>query len=277
MTYTDNVFTNTKDFFAATAEFLYANEEANALLIGLLEAKADAWVANIRANGDTVLVAGYLGLSPRNLVVSGSDVAAVEHLVRVLRENNVEPEGVVGNVHVARRCADLLCEKTKCEPVVRLQQLLYRCSKVIPPSGVAGSARLADESDFETLVNWRREFRVEALPHELPDREQLVKEANEAIIKKDTYMWMVNEEAVACAQVGRPTARTMAVRYVYTPKEHRKKGYGSAITALATQNILRSGKTYGVLFTDATNPISNKVYQKLGYELVSESLYLGFV
>lgn len=277
MTYTENVFTNTKDFFAATAEFLYANEEANALLIGLLEAKPDAWVANIRANGDTVLVAGYLGLSPRNLVVSGTNVAAVDHLVHVLREHNVEPEGVVGDVQVARRCADLICANTKCEPVVRLQQLLYRCSKVIPPEGVPGSARLAEESDFETLMNWRREFRLESLPHESVDREQLTKEANEAIIKKDTYIWVVNDEPVSCAQVGRPTARTMAIRYVYTPPEHRKKGYASAITALATQNILKSGKTYGVLFTDATNPISNKVYQKLGYEFVSESLYLGFV
>lgn len=277
MTYTENVYNNTKDFFAATAEFLYAEEESNSLLIGLLEAKPDAWVANIRANGDTVLVAGFLGLQPKNLIVSGKHVGAVEHLVNVLEANHIEPDGVVADREVATKCAELLCLKNHRTPVVRLRQFLYRCSEVKIPTNVIGNARLAEESDFAILVKWRHDFRAEALPHELPDRAQLEKEANDAIIKKDTYIWVVNGEPVSCAQVGRPTARTMTVRYVYTPREHRKKGYGSAITAQATQNILTSGKTYGVLFTDATNETSNKVYQQLGYEFVAESLYLGFV
>lgn len=276
ITYTENIYSHSKDFFAASAEFLYANEEVNSLLIGLLEAKPDSWIANVRANGDTVLVAGYLGVEPKNLILCGQHVGAVEHLDRLLISNNIQPDGVLGEPEVAAKAAELICARSFRKPVERFRQLLYRCSQVVMPTDVAGSSRLADESDFETLVNWRRDFKSEALPHEKTERAQLEKEANDAIIKKDTYIWVVNDVPVSCAQVRRPTARTMAVSYVYTPKEHRKKGYASAITAQATQNILKSGKTYGVLYTDAANSTSNHIYQKLGYEYVADQSFFGF-
>lgn len=275
-TFTENIYSHSKDFFAASAEFLYANEEVNSLLIGLLEAKPDSWIANIRANGDSALVAGYLGVEPKNLILCGKHIGAVEHLDRLLIFHAINPDGVLGEPAVAAKAAELIGARTFRRPVERFRQLLYRCSKVILPTDIAGSSRLAEEGDFETLVNWRREFKREALPHEGLERAQLEKEANDAIIKKDTYIWVVNDVPVSCAQVRRPTARTMAVSYVYTPKEHRKKGYASAITAQATQNILKSGKTYGVLYTDAANPTSNHIYEKLGYEYVADQSYFGF-
>jgi predicted GNAT family acetyltransferase len=56
---------------------------------------------------------------------------------------------------------------------------------------------------------------------------------------------------------------------VYTPRAHRGRGYGSAVTAVATQDILDDG-AIPVLFTDLANPTSNGIYQRLGYRPVGD-------
>jgi predicted GNAT family acetyltransferase len=54
----------------------------------------------------------------------------------------------------------------------------------------------------------------------------------------------------------------MAINSVYTPKEHRNKGYGTATVSELSKNILSSGKKFCTLFADLANPISNSVYEK---------------
>ena len=65
---------------------------------------------------------------------------------------------------------------------------------------------------------------------------------------------------------GLPYNRGMVrVGPVYTPPEHRRRGYGAAVTAAASQHALDAGAVQVVLFTDLANPTSNSVYQRIGY------------
>jgi predicted GNAT family acetyltransferase len=57
---------------------------------------------------------------------------------------------------------------------------------------------------------------------------------------------------------------------VYTPPQHRGRGYASALTAAASQDQLDRGHRYCFLFTDLSNPTSNKIYQSIGYEPVCD-------
>ena len=52
---------------------------------------------------------------------------------------------------------------------------------------------------------------------------------------------------------------------MYTPSEHRRRGYGAAVTAHATQAALDGGAAQVVLYTDLANPTSNAIYQSIGY------------
>lgn len=63
---------------------------------------------------------------------------------------------------------------------------------------------------------------------------------------------------------------------MYTPPEHRRRGYGAAITAVLTASALEAGATEVVLFTDLANPTSNGVYRRIGFRAVSERLVLAF-
>jgi predicted GNAT family acetyltransferase len=57
---------------------------------------------------------------------------------------------------------------------------------------------------------------------------------------------------------------------VYTPPELRGRGYAAAVTSAATQVVLDAGAD-AVLYTDLTNPTSNRLYARLGYRLVGEA------
>ncbi|NUU20167.1 MAG: GNAT family N-acetyltransferase, partial [Streptomycetaceae bacterium] len=63
---------------------------------------------------------------------------------------------------------------------------------------------------------------------------------------------------------------------VYTPPEHRGRGYGSAATAARAAAALADGADEVVLFTDVANPTSNSIYRKLGYTPVEDRVLLGF-
>jgi hypothetical protein len=52
---------------------------------------------------------------------------------------------------------------------------------------------------------------------------------------------------------------------VYTPPEHRRRGYASALTAALTERLLAGGRRFCFLFTDLANPTSNAIYQRIGY------------
>lgn len=63
---------------------------------------------------------------------------------------------------------------------------------------------------------------------------------------------------------------------VYTSPHLRKRGYAIFCVAALTQRMLDSGKMFCCLYTDLTNPTSNAIYQKIGYEPVCDSEDLIF-
>ena len=72
-------------------------------------------------------------------------------------------------------------------------------------------------------------------------------------------------------------AGSVRVGPVYTPPEHRRRGYGAAVTAATTLHALADGATQVVLFTDLANPVSNSIYQAIGYVAGADFVELGLV
>jgi hypothetical protein len=63
---------------------------------------------------------------------------------------------------------------------------------------------------------------------------------------------------------------------VYTPPEHRRRGYGSAVTAAVSARHLSAGRRFCFLYTDLENSTSNKIYVDIGYEPVCDSVDYAF-
>jgi uncharacterized protein len=66
------------------------------------------------------------------------------------------------------------------------------------------------------------------------------------------------------------TPNGIRISPVYTPPEHRRKGYAISCVATLSQMLLDKGNKYCFLFTDLANPTSNSIYQKIGYQPICD-------
>ena len=89
-------------------------------------------------------------------------------------------------------------------------------------------------------------------------------------------VWEVDGALVSQAGSRRPVAGMSRVGPVYTPPEHRGHGYAAAVTAAASQWALDAGARCVVLFTDLSNPTSNRLYPRIGYRPVLDALEVVF-
>jgi hypothetical protein len=89
------------------------------------------------------------------------------------------------------------------------------------------------------------------------------------------HFWEVDGRVVSSAHASRPTRHGQTINAVYTPGEERGRGYASNLMAALTEKLLNSGKRFCVLYTDASNPTSNKIYESVGYRVVCQSEHVG--
>ena len=55
--------------------------------------------------------------------------------------------------------------------------------------------------------------------------------------------------------------------FVYTYPQYRNKGYSKKLLSLVINDLLKDA-SYITLFVDKKNPVSNKLYKDLGFEIV---------
>ena len=144
-------------------------------------------------------------------------------------------------------------------------------------TGVVGSARDARDDELPLIAGWAVAFQAEALPQsgapmltadDFLDRWRSAPPTTPAI--GGTMVWEVDGTPVSFAQYKGPTPNGMRIGPVFTPPEHRRHGYASALVAAISQRILSFGKRYAFLYTDLANPTSNHIYQEIGFEPVCD-------
>lgn len=133
---------------------------------------------------------------------------------------------------------------------------------------VPGAARLVTPDDADLLMAWTLAFHRDAgIPDAPPSPEDIAIVAG----KGRHSLWIVDGEPVAMAATGRKMRGCMSIAPVYTPPEFRGRGFGGAVTAAVVDRILADGYKTACLYTDLTNPASNRCYAKLGFEPVCDS------
>jgi GNAT superfamily N-acetyltransferase len=154
---------------------------------------------------------------------------------------------------------------------------LYQLGQLIPPT-VPGRARPATEDDVDLLAKWRTDFANEALPEARDHESDGAVEIRRLLeLKYSISLWEDGGETVSWASASAPIGGMSRVGPVYTPPEHRGRGYGSAVTAAVSQCARDVGARDVILFTDLSNVTSNSIYQKIGYRPVYDSSELQFL
>jgi predicted GNAT family acetyltransferase len=85
-------------------------------------------------------------------------------------------------------------------------------------------------------------------------------------------VWRDNGDICAVAQVIYNDGEPPIIGHLYTVETKRNKGYAGSILHGVTQNLLQIGHPGCVLVSDKNNPASNKVFQKVGYEIMAEHI-----
>lgn len=139
---------------------------------------------------------------------------------------------------------------------------LHALERLIRPRAPIGRGRLAAAPDAAALSVFFEGFAREV---HMPPDPGLRARLDRGIIDAKIYVWEVDGELVSVAQHSDSVFGWSRVRLVYTPPTHRGKGYAAACVAMTSEAAMASGGG-ACLFTDLSNPTSNALYRRLGYE-----------
>ncbi|OAB26899.1 hypothetical protein PMSD_24510 [Paenibacillus macquariensis subsp. defensor] len=191
----------------------------------------------------------------------------------ILHQEVIQVPSIIAFHETAHLFADKWKEATGKSYVVQMDQRIYACTKVKDVKLSPGIFRAAELRDIPMLGQWVYDFAKEAL--EEITLKQALDMAQRGTEQSAIYLWD-DVEPVSMAQQTRPTLHGAVVNMVYTPFEHRNKGYAGSCVSTLTRNMLRGPYEFASLYTDLSNPISNHIYMKVGYEPRSDSVVLVF-
>jgi RimJ/RimL family protein N-acetyltransferase len=274
-----NITGDLETYVAGAGEFLRANPAENTVPLGLIE--------TLRAQGEDAFgngpVFGWwrsgtdgvrgacLQTGAYPLLLSAMPEEAAAELAGVLADRPLH--GVNGDAPAARAFAAAWEHHTGTAPEVRMRQRLYRLEELeIPDPLPPGTARAGIAADRDLVRAWFTAFEEEAMG---PASDSSAM-ADDRLDYGGIALWELDGTPVSMAGRTRIVSGMTRIGPVYTPPEHRRRGYGAAVTAVLTASALEAGATEVVLFTDLANPTSNSVYLRIGYRAVSDRLVLAF-
>jgi len=266
---------NPSGFWSDTIDILVENEAQNAIIIKCAQKfkdgeGADDWYcATIKGNnGEVILTA--MCTPPFNVVIYGTgnrhDKKAVNLLVKELLNSGLTLNGVTGEKVLAgmfSECYTSLTNKNS-HIKVRLNSMVLKELSDIDFS--PGYLREITEEDLCFLPYWIKEFAVDC--HlDVGDIAGYAESVKGQTSKNLLYVW-VDKVPVSMAGLGNPMPNGAHIGRVYTPPHYRNKGYGTACVWHLSKLLLDKGNKFVSLFADADYPVSNKVYQKIGFRNV---------
>jgi hypothetical protein len=272
-----------EDFMALNEAVLYENEAANTMTLGWMNryrlgkpVEQGALFLTIQRGEQPV---GYAvqTRAKSGLLVSNMDDAAVDVLVNHLTAG-MEPMACVFGPHtVAAQLSTRWTEKHDVQARREMRQGVYRLRTVKPPDRANGRMQQANETMRERITAWEERFIREVFRSEAQVEMNLQNMRQRTIEAERVYFWHDETGTPVCMAAKTRESRNIGyISLVYTPPEHRGKGYASRLCALLSQDILDSGKSFCMLNTDLDNPTSNALYQRIGYEQIGEWAAYGF-
>lgn len=157
---------------------------------------------------------------------------------------------------------------------VRMMMEAYHCPQVQRPHDVSGKLRQAEPRNIPLIAGYLAGFVKDCFGTESAPDEH-IGYAGAATESGKLRLWVDRDQPVSMVHLAHQSARHARINEVYTPPEFRKQGYASAAVAALCAELLSKGIT-PMLYADAANPDSNKVYQSVGFKRTGSIADLRF-
>lgn len=274
-------FATVPDFAAVAEPFLVEREAENNLMLGIVtslprEDAASFYLAVADQNEFPKAVA--IHTPGFRIVLSFPDRPSIAaSFADDLANRRLPQRGVLGPPRSARAFGRRWTARTGARVTPGVPQLIYQATKVLPPTGVAGSIRNASPADRPLLAAWLRGFVRDAMRDEDVSDEEAGSRVDAWLGSPDAHvrLWQT-DRPVSMAVARGSTPNGIRVGGVYTPPEYRRQGFASACVAALSHELLEGGRRFCFLFTDARNATSNHIYRAIGYQQVAEVEEIDF-
>ena len=278
-------FDDPADFLAAAGEHLARDSVLNTVVATIAEREVREgvpvapglphWFVVARSADDRVVGVAMrtAPFEPFPVFVLPMPPAAAVSLARVLHERGEDVGGANGALPATRQFAEESARLARRTAEIVVQTRLHQLHRLTVPPTPTGALRPARDDDVDLVLRWYHAFHREAdeqagrppgtlAAAELTREEMLVRVRGGRV-----FLWVVDGEPVHVTAANPPAFGAARIGPVFTPAEHRGHGYAGAAVAQVSQLLLDEGSR-PCLFTDQANPVSNRLYQRLGYEPV---------
>lgn len=274
-------YTDISEFCEAALGELLLSEIENNLPIGILERairngdETGNWfMARVAEDSSARLVA--LMTPPHNLILASPDRSADPSALRALSDfigNETRVPGVLGENELAIAFAEVYTSKAGVAYKIKTNERLYRLDKV-EDVALIGTLRRAEDRDFHYLPYWMKGFYDDCF-EETADLD--ADNTQKSVGRGALYVLEYEGMPVSLAGTTRKMPNGRSVGPVYTPPYLRGRGYATSCVAQLSRLLLDQGNRYCVLFTDLANPVSNSIYQQIGYRPVCDFAEISFL
>ncbi len=279
------LLTSAEDFLTRTYALRAADGYRTNILGSVATAVADGsqtydryfwWVAS-DSNGQVVGAA--MRTAPHGMVLSPMPESIISELAGAVSIHDDYLPSVSGPTSVVEKFVlDYRFTNSagsRREAKIEEELLLYTLGKLVAPSAI-GEMIKARQSDFDLILRWYVNFGEDTGVF-MPNPEGSI---NAGLGRGSYRFWVVDGEKVSMAGhaplVETPDGSIARIGPVYTPPDQRRHGYAGALTAALSKELVKQGARL-MLYTDAKNPTSNSIYQKIGYELVDQYVMVTFL
>lgn len=266
-------FHSAQDFLAAAGPLLMLAEAENNLILAVAQGLArnpdaarDPYLAAISDGGRVIACAVHV--APFKLVVTRGHREPVVRLAEDAFDAIPNLDGVNGPARSAEDFAAAWGRLAGREPRLGMRLRIHETRRVddagFPPP--AGGLRQAASSDEDRLTEWARAFMTEARIAEPVDPRRIVADS---IARGRLYLWDAGEPVSMAAWTGK-TPNGVRLNFIYTPRERRGRGYGTACIGALTRMQLEQGNAFCWLYTEMSAENSAAVFRRIGYRPVSD-------
>lgn len=220
---------------------------------------------SLKTSADNLAYAHNKGYNPWLWISEELEPEQKKALVQSLTEmlEGHELTGITGEPETAKLFAEAVCKSAGKLYHTHMLMEAYHCPQVLKPDGISGRLVQAEERYIPLIAEYLARFVGDAFGTVTPAESHLPY-ARSLVQSGSLHLWIVGDIPVSMANLAHQTARHGRINEVFTPREYRKHGYASACVAALCTGMLERGIT-PVLYADAINPDSNKVYQSIGF------------
>lgn len=236
------------------------------------------WWATIRDGDAIVGVAMRTHPAAEHSVwLGGQPEVSVDALAAALLARGEVVLAANGELPAVQQFAEAMARAAGGQAVMDLPTRLWALTQVQWPPQPGGSLRDATVADVDALLPLLAGFMAQAAEQAsrpLHPGETIVRTADEVreqlTAGRRYLLWEVDGQIAHVTGINLPAFGSARIGPVLTPKPFRGNGYAAWVVASAAQQILDAGLR-ACLYTDATNPVSNGVYARIGFEALADS------